>query len=117
MSDAIQALNEVVFKAGQREDSGIGDKASPVDLQELLKDISVIAGDALEDHVKATDRAKPRKQRVYRDIVNEIAAYFVPVPDTVEGTAHVIEGVAEILKQYNVTTTDAEGRKVTFGNE
>ncbi len=103
MSDAIQALNEVVFKAGQREDSGIGEKASPVDLQELLADISVIAGDAIENHVKAADRAKPRKERVYKDIVGQIAGIMKDDPrETPEGLVYAVELIEEVLNTYGV---------------
>lgn len=105
MSDTIQALNEVVFKCSEREeDCGANEK--------LLEEIVEIAGDAIEDHVKASDRARPRKERVYREIVRQIAAYFCDGCDTPEGAAHTEEGVREILAAFDITTVDFTGREV-----
>jgi len=106
VSDAIQALNEVVFKAGQR--GKIDDASTAVEqadeLHILLTEIAVIAGDALEDHVKATNRAKPRKERVYREIVRQIAAVFKDDPlSTDEGIIFASDAVQEILDAYGVS--------------
>ena len=115
MSDAIQALNEVVFKAGQRGEVGEADKAveREDELHILLTDISVIAGDALEDHVKAADKRKPRKERVYREIVRQIAVHFCDeVDDTTEGAFDTEVAVREILASFDITTVDFTGREV-----
>ena len=105
MSDAIQALNEVVFKAGQRGEVGEADDAleHEDELVTLLEEISVIAGDALEDHVKATDRAKPRKERVYREIVNQFTAIIQDCSqDTPEGPPYAIELMESVLDDYGI---------------
>lgn len=96
MSDTIQALNEVVFKCSEREeDCGENEK--------LLEEIVVIAGDCLEDHVKAADRAKPRKERTYKEIVRQIAGILVDDPlDTPEGTSYAVELIQEVLETYRV---------------
>ncbi len=97
MSDAIDALNKIVYKAAEREeDCGANET--------LLEEISIIAGDSLEDHVRATDRAKPRKERVYKQIVDEIAPFFEDNSDleTPEGVYHICECVGEILDKYKV---------------
>ncbi len=114
MSDTIQALNEVVFKAGERGDKRTADHAHECEtkLYDLLTDISVIAGDALEVHVKAADRAKPRKTRVYKEIVEKIAVYFCDQCDTAEGSYHTEEAIRELLVSYNIKTVDYTGRTV-----
>jgi len=105
MSDTIQALNEVVFKAGEREeDCGENEK--------LLEEIAVIAGDCIEEHVKAKFRARPRKERTYKEIVRQIAAYFCDGCDTDEGAAFAEEGVREVLAAFDIETVDFQGNTV-----
>ena len=110
MSDAIQALNEVVFKCSERG----GDDVNPEDLADhrlkLLELIVEIAGDAIEDHVKASDRAKPRKERVYKEIVRKIAEYFCDQSDTLESAIDTENAIREILASFDIETVDYTGR-------
>ncbi len=110
-SDTIKALNEVVSLAGQRGEK-IDVDPNAEQLYELIEKIVAVAGDCLEDHVKASNRAKPRKERVNREIVRRIAAYFCDGCDTVEAAQHTEEGVREILASFDVETVDYTGRPV-----
>lgn len=119
MSDAIDALNKIVYNAGQRGQDGYQrnrDDENPQSYEEylegLLEFIAEVAGDSLEDHVAARDRAKPRKARVYKQIVEEIAVYFCDQVDTTEGAIFAEEGVREILVKYGINTHDFEGKEV-----
>lgn len=96
MSDAIDALNKIVYKAAEREeDCGANET--------LLEEISVIAGDSLEDHVAARDKAKPRKERVYKGIVEEIAFIVNEGSmDKPEALYYTIELIQEVLDKYEV---------------
>ena len=105
MSDTIQALNEVVFKCSEREeDCGENEK--------LLEQIVEIAGAALEDHVKASDRARPRKERVYKEIVARIAVNFCDVCDNPEQACNIEADVRETLASFDIETVDFTGRTV-----
>ncbi len=116
MTDTIKALNEVLNIAAKRVDGGNGEWGSQEEDSEgrlgLLEEIVTVAGDALEDHVKASNKAKPRKQRVYKEIVEKIAAYFCDQCDTAEGSYHTEEAIREILASYDVETVDFTGRTV-----
>ena len=112
MSDAIQALNEVVFKAGERGEiddainaESIEDARDVADRRfKLLDEIAVIAGDAIEDRVKAADKAKPRKARVYKQVVHEIAHIVKGCSqDTPEGPPYALELIEEVLALYEVS--------------
>jgi len=109
MSDSIQALNEIVSLCGQRE-ANAGEKTT-INLG-LLEKIVEAAGDCLEEHVAASNRAKPRKERVYREIVRQIAMYFCDGCDTDEGAAYTEEGVREVLAAFDITTVDFTGQEV-----
>jgi hypothetical protein len=117
LSDNIQALNTVVGLAGQRERNPAVEK-DPNDEQlsewrgDLLEQIAVVAGDALEEHDVSTEGNRPRRERVFRAIVEEIAVFFCDECDTAEGAFFVEEGVRDILREYGFTTTDSEGREV-----
>ena len=110
MSDTIQALNMIVALAAQRESDADGQPAP--ELVGLLENIAEVAGDALEDRVKPADRTKPRKQRVYKEIVRRVAAHFCDGCDTPEGAYATEEGVREILASYDIETVDFTGRTV-----
>ena len=115
MSDAIQALNEVVFKCSLRlnEDDKWGCCEEERDgLAALLEEITVIAGDALEEPVKATDRTKPRKERVYKEIVRRIAEYFCDQCDTPQQAVDTEREIREILASFDVEPLDFTGRPV-----
>ncbi len=101
MSDAIQALNEIVLKAGRRgEAEDCAEEKIPEILYSLLEDISVIAGDAIENRVKAT---KPRKARVYKEIVNQFQAIIQDCSqDTPEGPPYALELMEEVLNDYGI---------------
>lgn len=96
MSDAIDALNKIVYKAAEREeDCGANET--------LLEEISVIAGDSLEDHVAARDKAKPRKERVFKEIVEQVSNLVKECDMTdPEGTYYTLELIQELLDRYEV---------------
>lgn len=105
MSDTIQALNEVIFKCSLRfggtpfdDDNKWGDCEDERDgMFQLLEDIVEIAGDAVEDHVKASERVKPRKTRVYKEIVEKIAGLLKNDP---VATGDKVEQIQSLLVQY-----------------
>lgn len=110
MSDTINTLNRIVHTAGARQKAGDGaNEEEFAGNLKLLEDIAEIAGDCLEDHVKAT---RPRKERVYRQIVKEIAVHFCDVCDNPEQACDIEMLVREILASYDVETTDYTDRKV-----
>ena len=113
MSDSIDALNKIVHHASKRgtKPTGTTDELSVI-LYNLLDKIVEVAGDALEDHVAARNRAKPRKERVYKEIVRRIAAYFCDGCDTAEGAAYIEEGVREVLASFDIETKDFQGNTV-----
>lgn len=112
MSDAIDALNKIVYNAGQRGEQGYQrnrDDDNPQSYEEylegLLEHIAEVAGDSLEDHVAARDRQKPRKQRVFKQCVDEIANVVQNAAmDTPEGPYYAVELIQEILEGYGVAT-------------
>ena len=116
MSDTIDALNQILGIVGRREekqDTGESLKTTKDShLYKLLDNVAEVAGDCLEDHVKASFNPRPRKERVYREIVRQIAAYFCDPCQTVEAAQYVEEGVREILVSFDVETVDFTGRKV-----
>lgn len=101
MSDAIDALNKVIYLTAQREGDAEGQPAP--ELVELLEKIAVVAGDALEDHVAARNRVKPRKQRVFKMCVEEIASIVGDDPDTPEAIYHAMECIQEVLDNYKLS--------------
>jgi len=116
MSDSIDALNKIVHLGAQRNDPGelaIPDfEQTAVDNFKLLEKIVIVAGDAFEDHVAARNRAKPRKERVYREIVRQIAEHFCDQVDTVEHSFDIEVAVREILAAFDIETVDFTGRAV-----
>ena len=114
MSDSIDALNKIVALAAEREDQ-MGENSAKYaeQVEKVLEKIAEVAGDSLEDHVKAANRAKPRKARVYKDIVEEIAVHFCD--DCLDDTDHayaVAENVREVLARYGIQTVDFQGKVV-----
>lgn len=111
MSDTINTLNRIVHTAGARQKAGDGaNEEEFAGNLKLLEDIAEIAGDCLEDRGDTTRR--PRKERVYRQIVKEIAVHFCGVCDNPEQACNIEMLVREILASYDVETTDYTGRKV-----
>jgi len=113
MSDTINVLNQIVGIASKRK--AAGDGANEEEFKnnlDLLEKIVVAAGDCLEDHIAARDRAKPRKQRVYKEIVDSIAVYFCDQCDTEEGAYFAEDGVRNVLAAYGIETVDFEGNTV-----
>lgn len=110
MSDAIDALNKIVNTCSQRK-IDTDDDGFAVNL-DLLTQVVECAGDALEDHVKAADRRRPRKERTYKEIVRRIALFFCDGCDTAETAYYTEEGVREILMSYDIETVDYRGRRV-----
>ncbi len=109
MSDTINVLNQIVGIASKRGEKPTGktDELSVV-LYGLLEQVVESAGDCLEEHVAARNRAKPRKQRVYKEIVTEISALVGDVDMTCpEGTYYCVELIQELLNRYNIEEVKA----------
>ena len=102
----------IVALAAQRESDADGQPAP--ELVGLLENIAEVAGDAIESHESAERGNRPRRERVFRAIVEEIAVFFCDEVDTHEGAFFVEEGVRDVLREYGIQTTDAEGQKVTI---
>ncbi len=116
MSDTINTLNRIVGIAAKRAGDAELKDCGPEDLAahrlELLEHIVEAAGDCLEEHKAASLRAKPRKQRVYKDIVEQIAVLFCDQVDTHEGAFFIEENVRDILRAFHIETKDFEGNEV-----
>lgn len=112
MSDTINVLNQILRRCAEREQAGVNPEDEADHRLKLLELIAEDAGDCLEEHTAARLRAKPRKQRVYKQILEEIAMYFCDGCDTAEGSYHTEEAIRNILIKYNITTRDIEGKVV-----
>jgi hypothetical protein len=106
MSDAITALQDIVILAAKRGDIHFTlDAEESEKLRGLLEEIVEVAGDSLEDHIKAV-RPRVRKARVYKTIVEEVAALVddndISAP---EANYYTIELIGELLNRYNIEVT------------
>ena len=112
MSDTINVLNTIIGITGKRGELGDADNAveRESELYTLLTDIAEAAGDCLEEHVAARNRAKPRKQRVYKAIVEQIAVHYCDEFD--EDYRNTCQAIREILVSFNITTKDFEDNVV-----
>lgn len=113
MSDTIQTLNEIVSLCGQRQAAGDGANEEQFTANfGLLEKVVGRAGDCLEEHIQANKRRKPRKERVYKQIVEEIAVHFCDICDNAKQAQNIEVDVREILAAYDITTVDYTGREV-----
>ncbi len=104
MSDAITALQDIVILCAKRGDIHFTlDAEESQKLRGLMDEIVIVAGDSLEDHIKAAFSLKPRKARVYKKILEEVAAMVddndISAP---EANYYTIELIQELLNRYNI---------------
>ena len=105
MSDALKCLGKIINRCAERE----GGDVNPEDLADhrlkLLELIVEDAGDCMEDHIVAREKAtpKPIKERVYKSIVEQVSNLVKECDMTCpEGTYYTCELIHELLDRYEV---------------
>ena len=100
MSDTIRALNKIVGIGAERGERDACTQDAEK-LWNLLEVAAAVAGDAIEVHEEAVRGNRPRRERVFRGIVEGIAD-ILSDHRAGKGEQLAAREIQELLEKYNI---------------